>query len=96
MGILSTEALAAHNVVLNVCAITFMIPYALSQAATVRVGYAVGAGEPEAARRAGYVAVWLGMGWMMIAATTMLSAPNPADLDLSRSVGAGEPHRRRS
>jgi len=33
MGILSTESLAAHNVVLNVCAVSFMIPYALSQAA---------------------------------------------------------------
>ena len=76
MGVLSTAALTAHNVVLNVCAVTFMIPYALSQAATVRVGYAVGAGQPEAARRAGYVAVWLGMGWMMLAAATMLIAPN--------------------
>ena len=75
MGVISTDALAAHNVVLNVCAMTFMIPYALSQAATVRVGYAVGAGEPEAARRAGYVAVWLGVGWMMLAAATMLSVP---------------------
>ncbi|HEX6118720.1 MAG TPA: MATE family efflux transporter [Dongiaceae bacterium] len=76
MGILSTEALAAHNVVLNVCAMSFMIPYALSQAATVRVGYAVGAGQPEAARRAGYVAIWLGVGWMILAAAIMLSAPN--------------------
>ena len=76
MGVLSTEALTAHNAVLNVCAVTFMIPYALSQAATVRVGYAVGAGQPEAARRAGYVAVWLGMGWMMLAAATMLIAPS--------------------
>lgn len=91
MGVLSTEALAAHNVVLNVCAVTFMIPYALSQAATVRVGYAVGAGQPEAARRAGYVAVWLGMGWMMIAAATMLIAPNLLTsiyLDLSDPVNA--------
>jgi MATE family multidrug resistance protein len=91
MGILSTEALAAHNVVLNVCAVSFMIPYALSQAATVRVGYAVGAGKPEAARRAGYVAVWLGIGWMMIAATTMLIAPNLLTaiyLDLSEPVNA--------
>jgi MATE family multidrug resistance protein len=76
MGIISTEALAAHNVVLNVCAMSFMIPYALSQAATVRVGYAVGAGQPEAARRAGYVAIWLGVGWMILAAATMLAAPN--------------------
>jgi MATE family multidrug resistance protein len=76
MGVISTDALSAHNVVLNVCAVTFMIPYALSQAATVRVGYAVGAGEPEAARRAGYVAIWLGIGWMMLAATAMLLAPS--------------------
>jgi MATE family multidrug resistance protein len=76
MGVLSTAALTAHNVVVNVCAMTFMIPYALSQAATVRVGYAVGAGEPEAARRAGYVAVWLGVGWMSLSAATMLLAPD--------------------
>ncbi len=76
MGVLSTAALTGHNVVLNVCAVTFMIPYALSQAATVRVGYAVGAGQPDAARRAGYVAISLGIGWMMLAATTMLLAPN--------------------
>ena len=91
MGVISTDALAAHNVVLNVCAVTFMIPYALSQAATVRVGYAVGAGQPEAARRAGYVAVWLGIGWMVIAATAMLIAPNlltSVYLDLSDPVNA--------
>jgi MATE family multidrug resistance protein len=75
MGVISTDALAAHNAVLNVCAVSFMIPYALSQAATVRVGYAVGAQQPEAARRAGYVAIWLGMGWMLIGATVMLAAP---------------------
>lgn len=75
MGVISTDALSAHNVVLNVCAVTFMIPYALSQAATVRVGYAVGARRPEAARRAGYVAVWLGIGWMILAAGTMLTVP---------------------
>ena len=75
MGVIATDALSAHNVVLNVCAVSFMMPYALSQAATVRVGYAVGAGQPEAARRAGYVAVWLGIGWMMIAAATMLLVP---------------------
>jgi MATE family multidrug resistance protein len=91
MGVIATDALSAHNVVLNVCAVSFMIPYALSQAATVRVGYAVGAGQPEAARRAGYVAVWLGIGWMMIAAAIMLLAPGLLTsiyLDLSQPVNA--------
>ncbi|HET6157775.1 MAG TPA: MATE family efflux transporter [Dongiaceae bacterium] len=92
MGVISTEALAAHNVVLNICAMSFMIPYALSQAATVRVGYAVGAQEPEAARRAGYVAIALGIGWMVIAASTMLTVPNLLTaiyLDLSDPSNAG-------
>lgn len=92
MGVISTEALAAHNVVLNICAMTFMIPYALSQAATVRVGYAVGAQQPEAARRAGYVAIWLGIAWMMLAAATMLTVPNLLTaiyLDLSDPANAG-------
>jgi len=91
MGIISTEALAAHNVVLNVCAMTFMIPYALSQAATVRVGYAIGAGQAEAARRAGYVAVWLGVGWMMLGASAMLTMPHLLTaiyLDLSDPANA--------
>lgn len=91
MGVISTTALAAHNVVLNVCALTFMIPYALSQAATVRVGYAVGAQQPEAARRAGYVAVWLGIAWMALAALTMWSVPGLLTwiyLDISDPVNA--------
>ncbi|WP_119304392.1 MATE family efflux transporter [Dongia deserti] len=71
MGIISTQALAAHSVVLNVCAVSFMVPYALSQAATVRVGYAVGAGQLRAARRAGDVAVALGIMWMLLAAAIM-------------------------
>ncbi len=95
MGVIATDALSAHNVVLNVCAVSFMIPYALSQAATVRVGYAVGAGQPEAARRAGYVAVWLGVGWMMLAASTMLLVPGfltsiYLDLSLPENASAVE------
>ncbi|MGH6934454.1 MAG: MATE family efflux transporter [Dongiaceae bacterium] len=92
MGTISTEALAAHNVVLNICAMTFMIPYALSQAATVRVGYAIGAEQPEAARRAGYVAIGLGIFWMTLSATTMWFAPGlltSVYLDLSNSANAG-------
>ena len=77
--------------VLNVCAVTFMIPYALSArrrrcASAMRLA----PGSPEAARRAGYVAVWLGIGWMMLAALTMLIAPSLLTGDLSRSVGSGE------
>jgi MATE family, multidrug efflux pump len=71
MGVISTQALAAHSVVNNVCAVSFMIPYAFSQAATVRVGYMVGAERLKAARRAGDVAIGLGIAWMLVAATIM-------------------------
>jgi len=76
MGFISTVALAAHNLVISLCAMTFMVPAALSQAATVRVGYAIGAQLPDAARRAGYVAIGLGVTWMLIAALTMWSVPD--------------------
>lgn len=75
MGIISTGALAAHNVVVSICSITFMIPYALSQAATVRVGYAIGAKQLAAARVAGYVAIGLGVCWMILGAIVMWTAP---------------------
>jgi MATE family multidrug resistance protein len=38
-----------------------MVPYGISMAATVRVGHAVGRKNADGAKRAGYVAMWLGM-----------------------------------
>lgn len=75
MGGFGNDMLAAHNAVLNVTSITFMIPYAIGQAATVRVGYSLGAGRPRDAQLAGYVAIALGLAWMVAAAVTMWLAP---------------------
>ena len=61
MGLISTTALAAHQIALQVAAILFMVPFGISMAATVRVGHAVGRGDAGAVRRAGYVATWLGI-----------------------------------
>jgi MATE family multidrug resistance protein len=76
MGLFGAAALAAHTVVIGLCSFTFMIPYAISQAATVRVGHAVGAGEPAQARWAGYVAIHLGIIWMSMTATLLLAVPH--------------------
>jgi MATE family multidrug resistance protein len=38
-----------------------MVPLGIGMAATVRVGHAVGRGDAVAVRRAGYVALWLGI-----------------------------------
>jgi len=61
MGLISTTALAAHQVALQVTAILFMVPYGISMAATVRVGHAVGRNDPGAVKRAGLVAILLGI-----------------------------------
>ena len=61
MGLISTTALAAHQVALQVTAILFMVPLGIGMAATVRVGHAVGRRDGEAVKRAGWVALWLGV-----------------------------------
>lgn len=61
MGVISTTALAAHQIALQVAAILFMMPFGISMAATVRVGHAVGRGDAGGVRRAGYIATWLGI-----------------------------------
>ena len=61
MGLIGTTALAAHQIALQVTAILFMIPFGISMAATVRVGHAVGRNDGQGVRRAGLVALLLGI-----------------------------------
>src|ERR1700681_2257687 len=61
MGLISTTALAAHQIALQVTAILFMVPFGIGIAATVRVGHAVGRSDPAAVKRAGFVATLLGI-----------------------------------
>jgi len=75
IAVLGNAALAANAVVGGLCSFTFMIPYAVGQAATVRVGRAVGAREATAAQRAGYTALHLGVIWMLLAAALFLTLP---------------------
>ena len=77
IGFFGPDALAAHTVVIGLCSFTFMVPYAIGQAASVRVGHAVGAREAPGARRSGYVALHLGVIWMSMTAILFLVAPRP-------------------
>jgi MATE family multidrug resistance protein len=61
MGLISTTALAAHQIALQITAILFMVPFGISMAATVRVGHAVGRNDAAAVKRAGLVAMLLGV-----------------------------------
>ena len=66
MGLISTTALAAHQIALQIAAVLFMVPFGIGMAATVRVGQAFGRGDPAAIRRAGVVAVVLGIVFMSV------------------------------
>jgi MATE family multidrug resistance protein len=57
VGTLGNAALAAHHVCLMMAAFTFMFPLGFSSAAAVRVGTFIGAGDPERARTAGWLAI---------------------------------------
>ena len=64
MGLISTTALAAHQIALQIAAILFMVPFGVGMAATVRVGHAIGRGDGPAVKRAGSVATSLGIVFM--------------------------------
>jgi multidrug resistance protein, MATE family len=66
MGWLGTDELAAHAVALQYAAIAFMVPLGLSHAATVRVGLAQGQGSAEGVRKAGWVSIAIGTGFMAV------------------------------
>jgi MATE family multidrug resistance protein len=66
MGLISTTALAAHQIALQIAAILYMVPFGISMAATVRVGHAVGRRDSDAVRRAGYAAIMIGVVFMAV------------------------------
>jgi len=78
MGLLGAAALGVHQLVLNCAGITFMVPLGIAQAATVRVAYQLGAGRAHAARRAGFLALALGITFMAAAAVVLWTAPEMA------------------
>ncbi|WP_346275324.1 MATE family efflux transporter [Bradyrhizobium sp. 137] len=61
MGVISTKALAAHQVASQVAAILFMIPFGISTAATVRVAHAVGGNDRPGIKRASLAAMLFGI-----------------------------------
>jgi MATE family multidrug resistance protein len=76
MGWIGAPAVAAHAVALQLAALTFMVPLGLGQAATVRVGLALGRGDEAGIARAGWTAWLMGVGFMGAMALAMWSAPH--------------------
>jgi MATE family multidrug resistance protein len=76
IGRFGATQLAAHQISMSICSLTFMVPLSISQAANVRVGFFMGAAAPRAARMAAIVAFVLGVGFMGAMATILLSIPS--------------------
>ena len=75
MGLIDADSVAAHAVALQLAALTFMVPWGLSQAATVRVGRALGARDEVGLARAGWTAWILGVVFMAAMAAVMWTFP---------------------
>jgi MATE family multidrug resistance protein len=72
VGWIGPNALAAHQIALQIASIMFMIPFGIAMAATVRVGQEAGRRNPAGARRAGFVAI--GLAAVFMAVMTVLVA----------------------
>lgn len=59
IGGLGDDAVASHQVALNLASVSFMVPLGLAFATTVRVGNAVGRGDAGGVRRAGVAGIGL-------------------------------------
>jgi MATE family multidrug resistance protein len=71
IGAMGATVVAGHQIALNFSSMVFMIPYALGMAVTVRVGQALGRGEPRQARYAAGVGMLVGLAYACISASTM-------------------------
>jgi MATE family multidrug resistance protein len=88
IGTIGVVALSANQIAFTVQGIVFMIPAALGQAATARVGFGLGSGNLAAARRSGLVA--LGMSALYMAAMATLMWAN-AGVIASVFLGSADP-----
>jgi MATE family multidrug resistance protein len=69
--------LAGHQIALQLASFSFMVPLGIGMAASVRVGWAVGRGDPASARRAAGAALAAGAAVMSGFMLLFLLAPGP-------------------
>lgn len=75
IGTLGALPVAAHQVAMNYTGLVFMVPLGLAGAITVRVGNAIGRGDPEGARRAGLVGMGIAIVFAVFSAAVILRFP---------------------
>lgn len=67
---------AAHLVAINFAALVFMVPLGLASAVTVRVGNALGRGDPESARYVGTIGLGIAVAFASFSASVMFFFPH--------------------
>jgi MATE family multidrug resistance protein len=77
MGWLGATQVAAHQVALNLAALTFMVPLGVAAAGSVLVGRAIGRGDADAARAAARTALVCGVAFMSTTALLFLGLAEP-------------------
>jgi MATE family multidrug resistance protein len=78
VGLLGTLALAAHGVLFQFLALTFMIAYGIAGATQVRVGNAWGRGDPHGMAMAGWTGLGLALLFTGVVAAAYASVPESA------------------
>jgi MATE family multidrug resistance protein len=76
IGSLGIVALAAHTIAGNISWATFVVPMTLGSAASIRVGYYVGARQFSQAREVAWLAVQVSMIYAVLASTLLLITRN--------------------
>lgn len=76
IGWIGSNELAAHQIAINLASISFMAVLGISQAASVRVGNAMGEQNIPNIRKAGFTAIALGAGIMSLAGLTFILLNN--------------------
>ncbi|MEX6502776.1 MATE family efflux transporter [Pseudomonas zhanjiangensis] len=95
IGGLGATVVAGHQIALNFSSLVFMIPYSLGMAVTVRVGQALGRGEPRQARFAAGVGMASALAYACLSASLILLlreqivqiySPDPAVIALAATL----------
>ncbi len=76
IGWIGANELAAHQIAINLASITFMAVLGISQAASIRVGNAMGEQNIPNVRKAGFTAIALGAAIMSLAGITFILLHN--------------------
>jgi MATE family multidrug resistance protein len=76
LGWFGSVPLAAHEIAINLAALTFMFPMGVSAAAAAMVGRAIGRQDLSAAKRDAVAALAVGVGFMAVFAVVFLMIPS--------------------